>query len=187
MVRVLTALAATLLLLGGAFTGLGVMRTYTSDELTSAVTVAPNTELQADVLVDQPRGQTRADVRVDVVETDNTLVRTVVMLVDTLNALLVGAGLLFALGVLRSTSKEGAFVESNVKRIRMVGWCSLGYFGVSVLLAPVVTVWAQDRLGSDGSFVAVSFAPGLAALAVFALAQVWGRGVELEELEAATV
>lgn len=183
----LTALVTLILVLGAAAAVFGVVRTYTTSELSTPVTVAPSVELQVDVLVEQPQGQTRADVRVDVTETDDVTVRTVIMLVDTLQAVVVGIGLLLAIGVLRSCAQQQAFTPQNVQRMRSIGWLALVYLGLSVVVEPATTAWAQDRLGSDGIFVEASFLSGIAAVAVFALAQVWSRGVELEEHEAATV
>jgi hypothetical protein len=183
----LTALAFVILVLGTADAALGVARTYMSAELTSPVSVAPVLEQQVDVLAAQPRGQTRADVRVDVVETDDTSVRTVVMIVDTVQAAAIGLGLLLAIGVLKSSAQGHAFTADNVRRMMSIGWLALAFLAVSVAVEPVTTLWAQERLGSGSNFFEVSFLSGIAALAVFALAQVWSRGVELEELEAATV
>jgi len=183
----LTALVAVIVVLGAAAAAFGVVRTYTSSELSTPVTVAPSVELQVDVLADQPKGQTRADVRVAVTETDDVTVRTVVMLIDTLQAVVVGIGLLLATGVLRSCARQRAFTPQNVQRMRSIGWLALVFLSLSVVVEPVTTVWAQDRLGSDSIFVEASFLSGIAAVAVFALAQVWSRGVELEEYEAATV
>jgi len=183
----LTALVAVIVVLGAAAAAFGVVRTYTSSELSTPVTVAPSVELQVDVLADQPKGQTRADVRVDVTETDDVTVRTVVMLIDTLQAVVVGIGLLLATGVLRSCARQRAFTPQNVQRMRSIGWLALVFLSLSVVVEPVTTVWAQDRLGSDSIFVEASFLSGIAAVAVFALPQVWSRGVELEEYEVATV
>src|SRR6056297_3588613 len=111
----LTALAFVILVLGTADAALGVARTYMSAELTSPVSVAPVLEQQVEVLAAQPRGQTRADVRVDVVETDDTPVRTVVMIVDTVQAAAIGLGLLLAIRVLKSTAQGHAFTADHVR------------------------------------------------------------------------
>jgi hypothetical protein len=183
----LTVVAALILVLGAGQTALGIVRTYTSHELTTPVTVAPTVEQQVDVLTSQPRGQTRSDVRVDVVETDDTLVRTVVMVVDTVQAAAIGIALLLAIRVLHSSAQRQAFTAENVRRMISIGWIALLVLGVSVVVEPVTALWAQERLGSGSTFFEVSFLAGVASLAVFALAQVWSRGVELEELEATTV
>jgi hypothetical protein len=182
----LTALALLVLVLGVGDAAFGIVRTHTSHELTTPVTIAPTVEQQVDVLAAQPRGQTRADVRVDVVETDDTLVRSVVMVVDTLQAVAVGIGLLLTIRVLGSSSRGQAFTAENVRRMTSIGWLALAFLAVSVVEV-ATTLWAQNRLGSGSRFSEVSFVSGIAALAVFALAQVWSRGVELEELDAATV
>jgi hypothetical protein len=183
----LTALAVLILVLGAAQAALGILRTYTSNEMTTPVTVAPTVEQQVDVLTAQPHGQTRADVRVDVVKTDDMPVRTVVMVVDTVQAAAIGIALLLGIGVLSSSARGQAFSAGNVRRMTSIGWIALAFLGVSIVVEPIATFWAQERLGSGSDFFEVSYLSGIAALAVFALAQVWSRGVELEELEAATV
>ena len=183
----LTALAVLILVLGTAQAALGILRTYTSNEMTTPVTVAPTVEQQVDVLTAQPHGQTRADVRVDVVKTDDTPVRTVVMVVDTVQAAAIGIALLLGIGVLSSSARGQAFSAGNVRRMTSIGWIALAFLGVSIVVEPIATFWAQERLGSGSNFFEVSYLSGIAALAVFAIAQVWSRGVELEELEAATV
>lgn len=182
----LTALALIVLVAGAGDAALGIVRTYTSHELTTPVTVAPTVEQQVDVLAAQPRGQTRSDVRVDVVATDDTLVRSVVMVVDTAQAAAIVLGLLLAIRVLSSSARGQTFTADNVRRMTSIGWLALAFLAVSVVEV-ATSLWAQERLGSGSRFSEVSFVSGIAALAVFALAQVWSRGVELEELEAATV
>lgn len=121
------------------------------------------------------------------VRTDDAPVRTVIMVVDTVQAAAIAIGLLLAIRVLSSSAHGQAFTAENVRRMTSIGWTALAFLGVSIVVEPIATLWAQERLGSGSNFLEVSFLSGIAALAVFALAQVWSRGVELEELEAATI
>ncbi len=97
------------------------------------------------------------------------------MVVDTAQAVAIGLGLLLAIRVLNSGGHGQAFTADNVRRMTSIGRLALAFLAVSVVEV-ATTLWAQERLGTGSWFSQVSFVSGIAALAVFALAQVWSRG-----------
>lgn len=187
LLRALRSLLLAIVAVIAIQTSMGVIGTYTSSSFTSPVTIRPSVSAQVTVLTEQPRGQTYADARVDVTESSDTAVRTAVMLVDTATALIVIAVLVTLLRLINDALSGLAFRGANVDRIRLIGWLALSSLPLTILVGPLIDTWAQDRLGTNGVVITASWLPALIAAGVFALARVWQRGVELQELEEHTV
>ncbi len=102
------------------------------------------------------------------------------------------AGLLVVAGasVLRqivATARAGdPFVRSNVRRLRLIGALTVGYYLLTVARAGVAVV-IQRHLGLDDIFASPDIAPLVWAAVLFALAEIWQRGVDLRDEQQLTV
>jgi hypothetical protein len=85
------------------------------------------------------------------------------------------------------TAKAGdPFVVANVRRLRLLGVLTLGYFVVTVARS-FVAVAIQDHLGVEQVGTAIEFAPIVFAVVLFALAEIWQRGVDMRDEQQLTV
>lgn len=86
-----------------------------------------------------------------------------------------------------TTARAGdPFVSANVRRLRLLGGLTVGFFVVTVaqsLLAGAI----RDDLGLAPVALGVGFNPLAFALVLFGLAQIWQRGVELRDEQRLTV
>jgi hypothetical protein len=98
--------------------------------------------------------------------------------------------LLWAAQVLRDvvrTARDGdPFVAANVRRLRILAGLALGYLGLAVA-RPLVAIVIRRHLDLDRTTVEISWVPLVAALVLFALAQIWQRGVDLRDEQQLTV
>lgn len=102
------------------------------------------------------------------------------------SSLLVVVGGYVLYGVLLTVRAGDPFLAANVRRLRLLGALTLGYF-VFTVARSFVAAAIQRHLGVDDVRAAVSFAPIVSALVLFALAQVWQRGVDLRDEQQLTV
>jgi hypothetical protein len=85
------------------------------------------------------------------------------------------------------TAREGdPFVAANVRRLRVLAALSLGYL-VLAFARPLVAVAVRRHLDLDATGLEVSWVAQVAPIVLFALAQIWQRGVELRDDQRLTV
>jgi hypothetical protein len=98
--------------------------------------------------------------------------------------------LLWSAQVLRDiveTARDGdPFVAANVRRLRILAGLALGYLGLAVA-RPLVAIVIRRHLDLDRTTIEISWVPLVAALVLFALAQIWQRGVDLRDEQQLTV
>lgn len=104
-----------------------------------------------------------------------------------------GSSLLIVVGALvlrrvTATARAGdPFVADNVRRIRFVAALTLGH-GLLALLRSGVEVMIQKDIGAEHASTRVSGSVQfISALVLFALAEIWQRGVELRQEQELTV
>jgi hypothetical protein len=85
------------------------------------------------------------------------------------------------------TARDGdPFVAGNVRRLRILAGLALGYLGLAVA-RPLVAIVIRRHLDLDRTTIEISWVPLVAALVLFALAQIWQRGVDLRDEQQLTV
>jgi hypothetical protein len=85
------------------------------------------------------------------------------------------------------TARDGdPFVAANVRRLRILAGLALGYLGLAVA-RPLVAIVIRRHLDLDRTTIEISWVPLVAALVLFALAQIWQRGVDLRDEQQLTV
>lgn len=98
----------------------------------------------------------------------------------------------YILHELVATARAGdSFVTANVRRIRVLAALTIGYFLLTVARSFVGVAIAIDGLGLglglDNAAATISLAPILSALVLFALAEIWQRGVDMRDEQQLTV
>lgn len=101
-------------------------------------------------------------------------------------SLLVVAGA-YILRELVSTARTGdPFVALNVRRLRMLGFLTFAHF-LSTAAQSLVAVAIRADLGLDEVSTEFSLVPIVSALVLFALAEIWQRGVAMRDEQQLTV
>lgn len=107
-------------------------------------------------------------------------------LVGPASGLLVVWGAQILREIVASARKGDPFVAANVRRLRFVAWLVLAHAVVALARVPVALV-IQNDLGVDHAFASADgFQIGF-AIVLFALAEIWQRGVALREDQELTV
>ena len=107
-------------------------------------------------------------------------------LVGPASGLLVVAGGYILYGLVLTVQAGNPFVAANVRRLRVLGALTLGYF-LLTLARPFVAEAIQGHLGVADIRAAVAYAPVVSAIVLFVLAEIWQRGVELDVEQQLTV
>lgn len=183
--NLLPALDAVLLLLMG-LAGLVALLTFLDAALGSTLDRFP-AGVPADRVQDLLPSGVTADGAVVTIEAETGLgYRLLWWLVGPAASLL----LLWGAQVLRDlvvTAREGdPFVAANVRRLRVLAALALGYLVVA-FARPLVAVLVRRHLDLDATSLDVSWVAQVAPLVLFALAQIWQRGVDLRDEQQLTV
>ncbi len=96
----------------------------------------------------------------------------------------VGGWILY--GIVLTVQAGDPFVAANVRRLRLLGALTVGYFALT-LARPLVASAIQNHVGVAGVSTAVAYAPIVSAIVLFVLAEIWQRGVELDDEQQLTV
>jgi hypothetical protein len=181
----LAALDAVLLVAMGlaALTALASLLDAVLDDKVTDLTIGLPAEavteaLPDDVSLDESQAVVHASVGVGY--------RIAWWLVGPGTSLLVVAGAWVLRDVVASARKGDPFVAANVRRLRLVAGITLAY-GVLALLRVPVALMIQDELGVEDSTANASALPIAAAIVLFALAEIWQRGVDLRDEQELTV
>jgi hypothetical protein len=101
-------------------------------------------------------------------------------------SLLVVAGASILRGVVATARAGDPFVAGNVRRLRVLATLTAAYFAVTAA-RPLLAQLLDDDLGVDVVTPPLSYAPLVSALALFALAEIWQRGVTIRDEQQLTV
>jgi hypothetical protein len=181
----LTALDYVLLLaigLAGLVALLSLIDTVTSKTLTDLTIGLPaddvRASLPAGVELDEPQGLVTADTGLGY--------RLAWWLAGPATSLLVLAGASILRDVVATARAGDPFVVGNVRRIRALAILTAAYFVFTA--ARSLVAWAiENDLDVDVVTAPLSYAPVASALALFALAEIWQRGVTLRDEQQLTV
>lgn len=160
--------------------------------LLDAVTSSTVGELSVALPTDQPGATLPAGVVVDYAEgvvTAETGLgeRLAWWAVGPASTLVVLAGAYILRELVAAARAGDPFVTANVRRLRVLAALTIGYFLLTVVRSFVGVAIALDGLGLDGVTSTLSIAPVLSALVLFALAEIWQRGVDLRDEQQLTV
>jgi DUF2975 family protein len=101
-------------------------------------------------------------------------------------SLLVVAGATILRDVVATAQAGDPFVAGNVRRLRVLAALTAAYFAVTAA-RPLVAQAIGNDLDVDVVTAPLSYAPLASALALFALAAIWQRGVSLRDDQQLTV
>lgn len=134
--------------------------------------------LPAGVELDEPQGLVTADTGLGY--------RLAWWLAGPATSLLVLAGASILRDVVATARAGDPFVVGNVRRIRALAILTAAYFVFTA--ARSLVAWAiENDLDVDVVTAPLSYAPIASALALFALAEIWQRGVTLRDEQQLTV
>ncbi len=112
--------------------------------------------------------------------------RLVWWLVGPAAGLLVVAGASILRAVVATARGGDPFVRDNVRRLRWIGVLAVGFY-VLTLVRSLVAILIQRHLGLDDIFASADITPLVWAAVIFALAEIWQRGVDLRDEQQLTV
>lgn len=101
-------------------------------------------------------------------------------------ALLIGVAALVLRQIVVAARAGDPFVPENVRRLRIVALLAIGH-GVLALARPAVVIAIQKDIGVEHASAGTTSVQLLVAVALYALAEVWQRGVDLREEQELTV
>ncbi len=107
-------------------------------------------------------------------------------LVGPASGLLVVVGGWILYGIVLTVQAGDPFVAANVRRLRLLGALAVAYFALT-LARPFVAVAIQGHVGVADVRSSVAYAPFVFAIVLFVLAEIWQRGVELDDEQQLTV
>jgi Protein of unknown function (DUF2975) len=159
--------------------------------LIDAVTAKSLTDLTIGLPTADVRASLPAGVEIDAVEGLGTAriglgYRLAWWFAGPATSILVIAGASILRDVVATAQAGDPFVAANVRRMRVLAILTAAYFGFTAarpLLARVI----QNDLDVDVVAAPLSYAPLASALALFALAEIWQRGVTLRDEQQLTV
>ncbi len=88
--------------------------------------------------------------------------------------------------VVRTARDSDPFVAANVRRLRILAALSLGYL-VLAAARPLAAIVIRRHLGVDATDIEVPWVAQVLPPALFALSQIWQRGVDLRDEQQLTV
>jgi hypothetical protein len=168
--------------LAGLVALLTLIDTVTSDTLTD-LTIGLSadevrTALPAGVQLDDAEGLVTADTGLGY--------RLAWWLAGPATSLLVAAGATILRDVVATAQAGDPFVVGNVRRLRVLATLTAAYFAVTAA-RPLLATAVDNDLDVDIVTAPRSYAPLASALALFALAEIWQRGVTLRDDQQLTV
>jgi hypothetical protein len=101
-------------------------------------------------------------------------------------SLFVIAGATVLREVVAAAQAGDPFVAANVRRVRVLAFLTAAYFAVTAV-RPLVAELIEGDLDVEVVIAPLSYAPLAFALALFALAEIWQRGVALRDEQQLTV
>jgi hypothetical protein len=171
--------------LAGLVALLTLIDTVTSETITDLTIGLPTDEVGA-ALPAQP-GEVQLDDAQGVVTAHTGLgYRLAWWLVGPATSLLVVAGATILRDVVATAQAGDPFVVGNVRRLRVLASLTAAYFAVTAARPLLAQVIGND-LDIDIVTAPLSYAPLASALALFALAEIWQRGVTLRDEQQLTV
>lgn len=177
-----------ILAIGGALIAAAILfAAVRNGSFSTALDLIPPPGSADALLATMPAGVEYDTVTVQAISSDNPGVVMPVAAVDACLYLL-GAMILWLLSkVFREAEHGRAFAAANVRRMRAVAWLAVVLALVAFYAKPFVMAWASSQVGEGSWSVSANFAPFFVAVTAFALAAIWQRGAELEDLEEHTV
>ena len=168
--------------LAGLVALLTLIDAATSDTLTDLTIGLP----ADDVRTAMPAGVQLDDARALVSAETGLGYRLVWWLAGPATSLLVVAGATIRRDVVATAQAGDPFVAGNVRRLRVLAALAAVYFAVTAA-RPLVAQLIDNDVDVDVVTTPLSYAPLVSALAFFALAEIWQRGVTLRDDQQLTV
>ena len=175
-----------LLLIGVGLVGIGVVWSLIDVLASSTLSGLPiglSTTQLAGTMAD---GSTVTEAKALVTVTAGLGYRTVWWLTGPASGVLALFGLVSLRRVVATAQAGDPFIVGNVSRIRTVALLTIAYFLLTIAHS-FVAIAIQTDLDLETVTATLSFTPIVLAVILFALAEVWRRGVELREEQQLTV